>query len=445
MKINNIFRVGFLLALVTIVTTGCRFEEEDLFETSANLRQEYANRDIKKVLCSASENDGNGWVFQYFVAGNDDTKYPGFNLFCKFYDSGKVIIGGDHQYMKGGLPGKYMESDSFYEMKKDEANTLAFTTWNNVLTPFVNPDNSGEGMHGDCDLVVMSWNEDEITFRGTRHSARSRLVRLDRTPEQYISDVTEMNSQFQNGISNPYIISKGSSSSYIVKLNTGRLNLIDRVQDPLSREEMALVFTPNGFYTERSMSSLDGSFSFHELVYDQSRDCFVDKEDNEIVVDVVYKSDVEAFINGMAIKMYGSDLTNTWNFDEKSDISDDLKADINAIKKAYTSLKEHKFAISYDVTAKKFTITLSCKLSTVTKKYPFHFDYQIANDVITLSNPVSQVNLSSDSAGKKIKDALESFMNNFVKSFKVEYLDSKWSRKNAKMVSADGTTYVNLK
>lgn len=369
MKINNISRIVILLALVANVITGCRFEEEDLFDTSANLRQEYANREIKKILCSASENGGYGWVFQYFVAGNDDAKYPGFNLYCNFYESGKVVIGGDHSYILGGSQGKYTESASFYEMKKDEANTLAFTTWNDVLTPFVNPDASGEGMHGDCDLVVMSWDENEITFRGTRHSSRSRLLRLDRPIEQYNEEAKEMKNRMNGSVRNFYVIN-GADTTYVMGFSTGRPTYCERIVDPLEQKTVSCVFTPTGYRTEYA----------EEIMGEKIQEFTLNEEKSALIAD---GCDV------MVVPMWDEYLVTrntTWYFDaetltaEQKQMLAQLDANGNTFNSKYSlkavgiGKKNNKpalIATYYSTTARddKKTVDVSIAIETVRPAY----------------------------------------------------------------------------
>lgn len=444
MKINNISRIVILLALVANVITGCRFEEEDLFDTSANLRQEYANREIKKILCSASENGGHGWVFQYFVAGNDDEKFPGFNLFSKFYDSGKVIIGGDHAYMKGGLEGVYMESASFYEMKKDEANTLAFTTWNNVLTPFVNPDASGEGMHGDCDLVVMSWDENEITFRGTRHSARSRLVRLDRPVDQYIAEVQDMKSRFVNNESNPFTITNpGSKVAYLVDVTSGRVQMRDRVLDPLSISERALVFTPDGFHLETPCSSFEDDFKFQDFVYDQAKDVFVESSDNNIVLDVAFVKPVDFFYNTMQ-------AGRTWAFSETSEMSADYQSLFSDIVSASSNLKNHQFLLKYSKSKDVMEVTFKYKISSKFYQTVYSYNVEKTDNSIRFSNPTlssskAYEGVSPAATKTKVQNAVEAMINKLACDASFADTTTKWARNSVKMGNSSMDSYVILK
>lgn len=423
---------NFLLGALVLAgaATSCTFEEDDLFPESASLRQEHTNESIQKTLVSASAEGQHGWVFQYFVAGNDDEKFPGFNMFCKFYENGRVNIGGNHQYIKGALKeGTYTEYDSYYAMLKEEANTLAFTTWNDVLTPFTDPGTDGEGMHGDVNLIVMEWNNNAITLRGTRHSARSRLVRLDRPVEQYIADCNARKASFSNTVTNPFVVKKGYTKrpSYIVDINTGRLTLRDRPVDPLNKKERALVFTPEGFRTETACISMDSTFQFQEFVYSEAKDCFVEKSDNSITMDVAFPNASDFFAHSL-------NAAKKWQFTPSSEASDDIKAYLSAIVKAYTTFKSHAFVLSYNTYLQKAVLTITYKLSTATRTVEYNFDLLQEDGKVVLANPVC-TNQSgiNDTAGKKIKPAIEELVAKLCEGFYATDTGSRWMREELQL------------
>lgn len=435
MKINKIY--SFILCMLTVVgtTTSCTFEEEDLFDESASIRQDHANESIRKILVSASEQGQNGWVLQYFVAGNDDEKFPGFNMFCKFYENGRVTVGGDHKYMKGTLNGGvYKEYDSFYAMLKEEANTLAFTTWNDVLTPFTDPGADGEGMHGDVNLIVMDWNNNEIALRGTRHSARSRLVRLDRSVEEYIADCNTRSTSFSNTVSNPFLVQKAESNkpSYLVDINTGRLTMCDRPVDPLNKKERALVFTPGGFRLETPCTSLDSTFTFQEFVYNEEKDCYIEKYDKSVTMDVAYPDASDFFAHSLL-------AAKKWQFTPSSKASEDISQYLNAIVKAYTTFKSHSFMFSYNTYLQKALLTITYKLSTATRTVEYSFDLTQVDGKVLLTSPVcTNASGVSDTAGKKIKPAIEELVAKLCEGFYATDTDSRWLRNDLQLNFEEG-------
>lgn len=257
MKHQNIYRALLPIAALASVFSACTFEQEDFFDESASLRIQHTNEKVKDILCQGSEQ--NGWLIQYYVAGTEDYDFEGFNLFGRFYNNGKVTLSGDHRFLRNGKAGSYTECTSFYEMLAEEGPVLCFDTWNDVLTVFVDPVspssapgvlvNDGEGMHGDDRLVLSSYNENELVFRGERYTAPIRFIRLDRSPEEYIASTNSAKMTFAGGKVDEYSLSNGSVTRFVSGLSKGYFDYVDRLDDPLDKSVKSCVFTPEGFRT----------------------------------------------------------------------------------------------------------------------------------------------------------------------------------------------------
>lgn len=254
MKHFNITSASLSLMALAAGLTSCEFEQEDFFDEPAALRIESTNADIKAKLVAGSSN---GWLMQYFVAGTDEMTFEGFNLFGRFTETGKVTLSGNHRFLRNGNAGKYTEYTSYYEMLKEEGSVLAFNTWNDILTVFVDPVdpsaapgaivNNGEGMNGDDRLVMQSYSDDYMVFRGERHGAKVYFTKLDRSPEQYMADIEDLKSRVANEVVTEYSLSNGDTTVYISGLNQGYFNILDRLDDPLQSSTHSCVFTPDGF------------------------------------------------------------------------------------------------------------------------------------------------------------------------------------------------------
>ena len=260
--------------------TACTFEQEDYFDETASLRIQHTNEDIKNTLVSHSGAGENGWLIQYFVGGTSDYNFEGFNLFGRFYDSGKVTLSSDHRYLRNGNAGKYTEFDSNYEMLNEESCVLAFNTWNDVLSVFVDPvdpgsapnvlSDDGEGMNGDDRLVMLSYGPDEMLFRGERHSARVYFSKLDRTPEQYIADVKTLKNYIASDLITDYYFTNGDETWYITGLKNGYFDILDRLDDPLSDVVRSCVFTPTGFMLQYNYTIGQDTCKVFSLAADSS-------------------------------------------------------------------------------------------------------------------------------------------------------------------------------
>lgn len=257
MKMKRIRYIAVSVALVAIALMGCsRFEEADLFEESAALRIEHNAEKLQQILVNAPY----GWVMQYYT-GRGVAVFEGFNLFAKFEKGGKVTLAGNHRYLRNGNANKYTECASLYELIREDGLVLAFNTWNDVLTPFVDPVSywaapnnllkDGEGMQGDQNLVVMYMRENEVICRGERYDALIRLVKADRDWQTYIDDTKAMKDRITNSFIDSYYLFAGRETMYCVGLRDGRYRLSERVRDPLRVDSISCCFTPTGFRNER--------------------------------------------------------------------------------------------------------------------------------------------------------------------------------------------------
>lgn len=260
---KDIRYIAMGVAFATIALAGCsQFQEDNLFDESAALRIEHNSEKLQNILVDAP----NGWVLQYYT-GRGISVFEGFNLFAKFERSGKVTLAGDHRFLRNGNAGKYTEHSSLYELIREDGLVLAFNTWNDVLTPFVDPVafwaapdilvKDGEGMQGDQNLVVKFMSENQIILRGERYDAEVRLVKADRDWQTYIADTKAMKERFTSDGLDSYYITAGDQTMYVVGLKNGRYRISERVKNPLKVDSLSCCFTPYGFRNE-SVDTLAG-------------------------------------------------------------------------------------------------------------------------------------------------------------------------------------------
>jgi len=276
-----------------MLTTACTFEQEDYFDESASLRITHLNENIQQRLVSQSDTTQgrHGWVIQYFVAGTDDYDFEGFNLLGRFSNNGSVTLAGDHRFLRNNS-GKYTEHTSTYEMLAEEGPVLSFNTWNDVLTVFEDPVDpsqapktivqNGEGMNGDHNLVLRSYNENEIVFRGERHSAEVRFVPCDRPWADYLAATAAMKNYITNSEINSYYVINGADTMYFVNLRRGYFTYAERVNDPLLPRTEECVFTPQGFRLQHADTI--GSATFQEFRMAADSSCLVSEDGNTRVI-----------------------------------------------------------------------------------------------------------------------------------------------------------------
>jgi hypothetical protein len=233
------------LALSTTATmTSCLFEDDDKFDESAALRIEHYTDEVQHLLCSAE----NGWVMEYFP--NASSK--GYNLLCKFDESGTVTFASDHEYLRNGQAGKYTESTSLYELLKEDGPVLSFNTWNDVLTVFVDPvdpstgEKDGYGLLGDHNFVILSSSESEIRLRGERESGELRMYPCTKDWQQFLADVKQTKSDFFNSAIGGFTFTTGQDTIYASGMTSGVMVLGERLTDPLVSYQEPFIVTDRG-------------------------------------------------------------------------------------------------------------------------------------------------------------------------------------------------------
>lgn len=270
------------VALVSISLVGCaRFEEDVFFNENASLRITQFNEQLQSRLVAKSQGENNGWVIQYFVSGTDEHDFEGFNLLGNFSQNGMVTLAGNHRYLRNGQSGKYTEFKSTYELLREEGPVLAFNTWNDILTVFVDPvdpqdapaalNKDGEGMGGDQNLVFRGYEGNNILFRGQRHSANIRFVPCDRPWEKYFADTETLRNFITNNIVTSYYVICGTDTLYFKDLRSGIVTYCERVNEPQFPSKINCVFSPTGFYLQHRNHIKGTSFQEFFLTDDKTR------------------------------------------------------------------------------------------------------------------------------------------------------------------------------
>ena len=332
MKKNiGIFTTSVVLSVAMLF--GCtRFEEEDLFQESPALRIEHNAEKLQKILVDAPQ----GWVVQYYT-GRGVSVFEGFNLFAKFDKNGKVTMAGNHRFLRNGNAGKYSEASSLYELILEDGLVLAFNTWNDILTPFVDPVafwaapkdlvKDGEGMQGDQNLVVMKMNENEIIFRGERYDAEVRMVKADCDWQTYIDETEAMKSRITNSVINSYYITDGDTVMYFSGLRGGRYLFCERLVDSRKKDSLSCCFTPTGFRNERVDTI--GTHAFQEFKLNEAGTALV-SEDGTVQVVATWDNYIVNSRN------------TTWNFnqdkvsEEQKSLLEQINAEANRFNKNYS-------------------------------------------------------------------------------------------------------------
>lgn len=175
-----------IIRILFVVLTGGMFacqdgKYENVFGEAPVERRNAYFEQLRATLAGAE----NGWNMQYFPVEDS----PGYNLYASFGDSGRVVMGAKTTYT-GNV---YREYASSYSLTDDNGPALVFTTYNDALHPFADPDINPSTL-ADFEFVVFDLKDDTVLLKGKWMKTDVRFIRLPAgmTGEEYVRRAEEM-------------------------------------------------------------------------------------------------------------------------------------------------------------------------------------------------------------------------------------------------------------
>jgi hypothetical protein len=169
--------VLLLMALPALMLQSCLKDQEDVFDKSASARMTEYLKNANDVLVGAA----NGWVLDYYP--DRDQSYGGTSITLKF-DSEKVDV-----ISQRGIANTFT---SLYKMVADDGPVLTFDTYNFAIHFFATPWGSSDGYEaydGDFEFIIMEATPQKVTLKGKRSGNIMYMYPLQRSAEEYITDV----------------------------------------------------------------------------------------------------------------------------------------------------------------------------------------------------------------------------------------------------------------
>ena len=131
-------------------------------------------------------------------------------------------------------------------------------------------------------FVVMSFNDDEIILRGERHGGEVRLVKCDRTWQEYIDATNELKNAITNTSISSYYVIADTDTLYFTNLRTGVTRYTENLTNYVKLDYLSNCFTPQGFRFEHQDSI--GIHAFHEFMLAEDKSCLVNEDGTVKVV-----------------------------------------------------------------------------------------------------------------------------------------------------------------
>ncbi|WP_237277534.1 DUF4302 domain-containing protein [Tenacibaculum ovolyticum] len=170
------------LSLFTIACSETNFESK--FNDSSDERLKTSIDDYSNLLSSSDK----GWLLEYYPESNQ--VYGGFNYAIKFED-GKV------SKVSYELADNLSETESStYDIIALGGPVLTFNTYNKFMHEFATPSGSSyQAKKGDYEFYLTSKSDNTITLKGVRSGNTIRMIKLEETPEEYLTKVKDISSK----------------------------------------------------------------------------------------------------------------------------------------------------------------------------------------------------------------------------------------------------------
>ena len=138
---KKIFSILLISAATASFTACSTIESDEIFDKSAAERLNEATDKYTNLLTKAPY----GWAFEYYPTGDAD---DGALLYAlKFNNDGTVDVAGDPSQEH-----HVMAESSIWDIILDQGPVLSFSTYNNLIHMWSDPNSDGEGYLGDYEF-----------------------------------------------------------------------------------------------------------------------------------------------------------------------------------------------------------------------------------------------------------------------------------------------------
>lgn len=309
MKTNKILSLSALTVL-SLAFTGCAGEEDDLFANSAAERLNIATAEYTQRFADK----GGKWTMEYYPTTRSDIEFDdktkkfiggkpqclGYLMLLDFNTDKSVKVAMNNNFTRN----VYKEDVSVWEMIADNGPVLSFSTYNQCLHAFSDPDDlsfttgtlndeTGLGAEGDYEFMVLDLEENasEALLKGKKRGVYDRLVRLpeDTDFSEYMADVMAFkNRVFPEQAPNNSMMVLGEDSFQIECAASGMMNIYPYHGNSVSDEDFYpyLITKHDGKYYLRFRDVItkgDDTRKTQEFVYDDEADKFYGTTDDAVI------------------------------------------------------------------------------------------------------------------------------------------------------------------
>lgn len=433
---KKIFSILLISAAAASFTACSTIEDDFIFDKSAAERLNEATEKYSNLLTKAPY----GWAFEYYPTDNADNGALLYAL--KFNTDGTVEVAGDPYTQHTVTTEK-----SLWDIILDQGPVLSFSTYNNLIHMWSDPNNDGEGYLGDYEFsFVYDENEDPekvIMLRGKKRGLKSRLKMIEEnvTPGEYLLDVDAMVlKNFPVNQKNYSLLKIGEDTYRLDNMSSLIPNYYPFGTDPIffAKPNSYLLAKYDGKYEMRfnkEFLNSDSTLSEKNFVFDAEKQEFVGMAGNARIT----PPDCATFISK---GLFDADYTSA-KLVKSSEMSESFKekwtAAESALKAKNNTLNESTLSLDKATNEANCTITLKYKPRTgaATTLY-YLFNLTESDGKVTLSY-VAPFNAAATTVLNNFP-ACEQYIKAFEGTYTIENpSENKFTVNSVRFTSADGS------
>lgn len=461
---NKIFLAAAFLGTV-LAFTGCKNEEDDLFNQSASERLEAAKKTYANRLTSADK----GWIIEYYPT----TSSSGFSgisyLLLADFNADKTVKVAVNDTISSF---KYTEATSDWDIIDDLGPVLSFSSYNEILHKFSSPSSdglpsgiaesvsNGTGLEGDYEFVIDSLPENGqfAKISGKKRGTSIRMIRYDDnlSYEAYLDSINAFTKRIFNASSpSPVSLNLGDSTLLITNASSGYPNIYpsvngDAVVDKHLCPYVITRYNGNYYFRFKDPFNAPNGTTVQEFAYDKVNDKFVSL-DNSAYEIVGYEPGNFTLFAINANHAFKFKVTGN----KSANCSDSFLAEYNKVKNSFNKKNE---TASDDLKFTLQSLVLTKKDST---DYVFRFDYKQTGmgvagaaykfnvepsaDGSTVTFTYLEPMTSGDWRGDLIQDnyvpAIKEFLPLLSRTFKVTPVNSKFDQSKLIFTAVDDSDF----
>ncbi|UKK51420.1 DUF4302 domain-containing protein [Prevotella sp. E13-17] len=440
---KKLYPVILLFASV-FVLASCVSEEDDIFDQSAAERLNAVSKVYIDRLCDSP----GGWVMEYYpYTDNEDMNTGvGYLIMNRFHKNQSVYTLMKNKATRNTV----MNDSSAWEVITDMGPVLTYNSYNKCLGRFTDPyddyiltpgtydDESGKGLQGDYEFVMVDVPEggNHIMLKGKKRGVYQRLTRVPVGTdfEQYIDDMNKFrNAYFQSGARWEYTIKDHGNAYRMDRVNGGRPRVYPEGKDSTAYgwyNPYLITYYNNQYHFRfKDTVMVDGNQMEQEYAYDADADKFIGVSNAENTLEGPVP--VTYFLENLTAK-----IARRWEMSKaEADLSDEVKSLREAVVSDFKAIGCTFNSFSFMIKGGKTVLRVQFRQKTSSYSWNYVFDMTQEGDNVVLKYVEGEDETSSKNI--EMVPSLKTFVDMLSQTFTVSANTTRFNPSKLVLTSSD--------